>query len=203
MSPQTFVDAVDVQEQEAVEHPRVAIRKRVKMMLQALVPAIDDRIFISRELPLKQIDFPNILIFTEGDSLISRLADNPIQERRQVQLVISVGHVASALEDEELQDAVDRFMHPLEQMMIDNPELGGLVEDTVYSNSDVSIESAGEGIFLFVRSVYNVTYYRDQGPMLGENKLSIGGVGFEISDDNEFVEMEDIIDFEAESEAAA
>lgn len=184
------------------EHPRVSIRKRVKQMLQALVSDIADRIFISRHLPLGSIDYPNILIFTEGDSLVTRHSDNPISERRQVQLVISIGHVASALDDEELQDAVDRFTFPIEQMMLDNPELGELVEDVIYSNTEVSIESDGEGEFLHVKLVYNVIYYRDQSPLIGGNILLIGGIGYEINPDNEFVEMKDEIIFEQESEAA-
>lgn len=205
MSNAIFVDETlpDVQERKPESHPHIQIRNRVHQMLSALVPAIKDRIFIAREMPLKASAYPNILIFTEGDNLVRRHSDNPIQELRQVETVIALGYLASAVDDKKLQDFIDRARFPVEQMMLDNPTLVGLVEDTFYSAGDVSVDSAGEGEFLHIRLRYNVRYYRDQSALIGGDAFVLGGVQYEINDDNEFVEMEGLIDMPQESGQAA
>ena len=203
MSSAIYREDVDVETRKPSTHPHITIRNRVMKMLQALVPEMKDKIFISREMALKAEAYPQILIFTEGASLQSMLSNNPAQERRQVELVISLGIVGSAVDDAGLQDRIDEFTFPVEQMLIDNHTLGDIVEDVIYSSSDMSIDSDGEGVFFHTRLRYNVIYYREENPLIGGHAFLIGGVEYEIDDSNDFVEMTDEIDLPEESEAAA
>lgn len=200
MSNSTFLEEPEnLLVQGPVTHQRVLIRKRVQKMLRALVPEISDRVFISRRKPLAAREFPMILIYTQNELGSDRLADNPIQDKHLVQLIISVGHFASSIDAPELQDRLDHFSEQIEQMMVDNPTLGGLVQDTIYASTDVEESDAGEGLMLWNKFIFVSTYYRDASLLVGGDSLLIGNVKYEIDDQNNFIEMEDEIDFEEEA----
>jgi len=135
---------------------RIAIRGAVVAALKAAIPALGNRVYSHRAIPLQTSQLPAAVVYTTGES-IAELAQAPILLKRTVRLVV---HVIAAA-NEALEDQLDT--------------IGAAVEAAIYaanlrpvaarwglsSIEGPEVDGEGERLIGEVRIVWDFLYESD------------------------------------------
>jgi hypothetical protein len=120
-------------------HPRKLIRHAVVARLQADIPTLAAKIFPNRITPLFQSALPCIVVYTLKEPA-EVCVESPREYRRDLQVIIE----ALATADNSLDDTLDDLCEQIENSIFKEETFGGLVTDTLLTESEVVLLGDGE-----------------------------------------------------------
>jgi hypothetical protein len=141
-------------------HERAIIRDAV---IAVLVSADTDCLTRVSRFPIQPAeldDLPAMTVYTphevvdEDASDVASEPDNPGHLKRQLHLAVEI---IAAGDDGEAQ--LDAIALQVEQAFDGDPTIGGLVEDSMLSETEIGFVSTAEKMLAVARLMYTITYY--------------------------------------------
>lgn len=132
-------------------HKRTEIRQKIFDVLDGNTSAAN--VYINRETPQWQPDLPCIIIYSGQEQADPRNI-NARQYIRTWEVKLDVKVEANDSVDEDL----DTISQEIEQLLIDNYSLSGLVLDIIYKSCDPQLDASGEKIIGTNTMNYEVKY---------------------------------------------
>jgi hypothetical protein len=140
---------------------RIAIRAAVVTALKAGIPALGDRVFPHRAIPLQTTQLPAALVYTTAEA-ISELAQSPVHLKRALRLVV---HVRAA-GNEAVEDQLDTIAGAVETVLY-AADFSAVASDWGLSSIEgPEVDGEGERYIGDVAVVWEFLYETD--PLAGE-----------------------------------
>ncbi len=136
-----------------MSHRRTQIRDAVAALILAGSTSAGSRVFNSQLTPLWDTEFPAISVYAR-DEESSPLGISPTPLLRKLKITIEIRAQNNSDLDEELDDVALE----VENLMIANPSIGGLVRALGLINTELSSEPQGEKAIGVSRLTYEVHY---------------------------------------------
>jgi len=139
-------------------HPREVITQKVVEILKAANTAAGQAVYPNRALPLTAKKLPAILVYSLAEKVDpeSRVG-GPRELSRELDLVID-GLVLAADLDEEVDTTLNALALQIETAMHADSSLGGLVDDSILSETGIEFDPDGEHLAGVVSLSYSVLY---------------------------------------------
>lgn len=113
----------------------------------------------SRVAPLDDADTPRAVIMVRGDVLTALVSEAPRKERRTATLTVHL--VADATSGAVNQDELDDQAEIVEQIVIEDEDLGGVTERVAYRSTEVVVSGDGDEITGNLLVNFDATYVRE------------------------------------------
>jgi hypothetical protein len=143
-------------------HERQAIREAIVSQLVGVAPAFRtdarDRVFKSRQSPLRSVELPAINVYTESESI------RPGSEStapRELTRTVTVAIEAWVKASENVDDALDALALQIETAMDLDLELSDTAFQSVLTSAEIGITTNSERPMGCVHLEYAVTYHSD------------------------------------------
>lgn len=147
---------------------RKQIRKAAKAWLLNQIPSVADRVFDNRATKIWDTEFPLLVVFTKSESA-EEYVTAPRELKRTLKLYVDV--MVNLLEPDadsapgaiSGDDQIDDICEAVEQRManfgFDTNGLFKLVDDVMYSDTEIDHNPEAERPFIVARITFDVTYY--------------------------------------------
>ena len=137
-----------------MSHARTQIRNAVTTLLLNNTSA-GAKVYESRIYPLDDPKLPAILIYTKQETVGDQMSmSKPRTQHRELQLTIEVYVKANSNIDE----TADGLALEIEQIIGNDPSLGGLVKDTILSTTEIQYSDEGEKPIAVITLTFAVLY---------------------------------------------
>lgn len=133
---------------------RKALRHATVAQVKAGVPALGQRVFASRAIPVHERQLPCALVYTEGEQ-IGNLAESTKHHARRVRLVVTV------LEQgfDQVDDSLDDLAAAVEAAIYSDATVGGTVADVTLAQIEgPALVDTGARVDGEIRLVYEALY---------------------------------------------
>ncbi len=138
-------------------HQRKLIRDALVCRLISAGTMAERRVFGSRAAALFPKELPAILVYSKSEQ-VEISVESPREYKRN--LVVSVELVAQADSEDMLDDVLDDFASQVETAIFSEETFGGVVSDTILSDTEMEILSDGEKPIGAVKVSLLMPYYQ-------------------------------------------
>lgn len=168
-------------------HQRTLIRDYVVAKMRGLV--LDgDRVEGSRQLPITDTELPKVLVYTMSEAA-EEWNRSPLRVQRTLELVIDVC-VSQHLF---LDDQADMVGNAIEQLLMQDPSLGGLAVETIIARTDkAKVETTSVDLAL-LRLTFSVIYQTEHVELVPDNLEQIAA-RMDISPPDQQIDSEDLVE---------
>jgi len=136
-------------------HLRTQIRQAIHEIVLGL-PSVGQNVFLSRRVPLAEEHIPAICIYT----LSEESGPDTMGGSRRMRRILDVGVECLTFDTDALDDELDQMAYEVEEAIATDYTLGGLVYDTIITNTRVVLQPtrAGERPIGAALLAFRVTY---------------------------------------------
>lgn len=171
---------------------RQQITDAVAARLRAALPALEGRVYASRVRHIRTNRLPAIGVY----ALKEHADDNGTSPPRYTRaLTLAVECVADA--DEALDATLNQLADAVEDCLLPDPALGGLVADLALSGTELSLAENGERLIGCARVDWTVEYERAL-PLPQVDAFASGGVRWDLAPQDGAIDAEDHLSPEQE-----
>ncbi len=147
-------------------HQRKLIRQAVVSVLKSGVPAVSNRVFPQRKIPLEESKLPAILVYTTSEN-VEKL-DN-INYKRTLKLSIEI--INDGDDEITVAESLDDLAQSVELTVLDNEFFNDTIHMSILTSSEEAFEDQGKNIVGAVRLQYDLIYYTESVADEGGNAL--------------------------------
>lgn len=164
---------------------RKKIRNDIVARIKTASTASGLRVFSNRINQIFPQELPCVLVYARDESA-TVFDQSPLLYQRKLRIGIEIAAAAVTA----LDDFLDEQAELVEQAMIKDHKLGGLVEDILLTETDLTFSNEGEKPIGVCRLTYEVTYYTSGA----NNPSSLPSIGkihnqIELADDTALAEQ--------------